>query len=66
MWLLTIPPHLEYVATPPSNLSLIACFLTLLFHKVMRQHTQGVLGSLQPLYCKFTAESSSERIYKIG
>jgi len=26
MWLLTIPPHLKYVATLPCNLSLIACF----------------------------------------
>ena len=43
MWLLTIPPHLEYVATLFCNLSLIACFLTLLFHEVMRQHTQRSL-----------------------
>jgi len=27
-WLLTIPPHLKYVATIPCYLSLIACFLT--------------------------------------
>jgi len=34
IWLLTIPPHLECVATLPCNLSLIACFLKLVFHKV--------------------------------
>ena len=26
MWLLTIPTYLKYVATPPCNLSLMACF----------------------------------------
>jgi len=26
IWLLTIPPHLKYVAILPCNLSLIACF----------------------------------------
>jgi len=26
MWLLTTPPHLQYVATLPRNLSLMACF----------------------------------------
>jgi len=41
--LLTTPPHLKYVATLPCNLSLIASFLTLMFHKVMWQHMQGVL-----------------------
>jgi len=34
IWLLTTPPHLKCVATLPCNLSLIACFLILLFHKV--------------------------------
>jgi len=26
IWLLSTPPHLKYVATPPFNLSLVACF----------------------------------------
>jgi len=49
IWLLTPPPHLKYVATLPSvpcNLSLITCFLTLMFHKVMWQHMQEVVGFL--------------------
>ena len=44
IWLLTIPPHLKYVATLPCNLSLIACFLTLMFHKVVLQHMQEMVG----------------------
>ena len=32
----------KYVATLRCNLSLITCFLTLLFHKVVWQHIQGV------------------------
>jgi len=35
IWLLTTPPHLKYVATLLCNLSLIGCFLTLKFHKVV-------------------------------
>jgi len=31
----TFPRHIKYVATLPGNLSLIACFLTLMFHKVV-------------------------------
>jgi len=58
IWLLTIPPHLECVATLPCNLSLIACFLKLVFHKV-------VSVSLIDLYCKFTAEFSTRRILKL-
>jgi len=26
IWLLTVPPHLKYVATLPCNVSLMACF----------------------------------------
>jgi len=40
------PPHLKYVATLPCNLSLIACFMTLMFHKVVWQHMQRVVGLL--------------------
>jgi len=41
--LLTNPPHLKYVATLPCNLSLMACFLTLTFHKAVWQHMQSVV-----------------------
>ena len=44
--LLTTPPHLNNVATLPCNLSSIACFLTLIFYKVVWQHMLGVLGFL--------------------
>jgi len=35
IWLSTTPPHLKYVATLPCNVSLIACFPTFIFHKVV-------------------------------
>ena len=35
-------------------------------HKVVWQHMQGVVGFLLTVYCKFTRESDSERILKIG
>jgi len=63
------PPHLEYVATLPCNLLLITCCLTLMFHRVVCQYMQGVMGFLitrKPLYCKFTIESSGENMLKIG
>ena len=43
IWLLKSPPYFMYVATLPCNLSLIACFLALMFHKVVWQHIQGVM-----------------------
>jgi len=46
IWLLATPPHLKYDATLPCNLSLIACFLTLMFNNVMWQHMQIVVGFL--------------------
>jgi len=52
LWLLTTSPHFKYVAilSPvPCNLSLIACFLTLMFHKIsvtVWAHMQGVVGYL--------------------
>ena len=46
IWLLTTPPHLKHVATLPCNLSLMACILTIKFHKVVWQHIQGVMGFL--------------------
>jgi len=46
IWLLTTPPHLKYVATQPCNVSLIACFLTLIFHNLVWQDMQGVVGFL--------------------
>ena len=38
------PAHLKYVATLPCILLLIACILTLTFHKVVWQHMQSVMG----------------------
>jgi len=52
LWLLTTSTHFKYVAilSPvPCNLSLIACFLTLMFHKIsvtVWAHMQGVVGYL--------------------
>jgi len=47
IWLLTTPPHLkQHVAALPCNLSLTACFLTLMFHKVLWQRMQGMVGFL--------------------
>ena len=46
IWLLKIPPHLKYVATLPCNSSLIACSLTLMFHKVVWQHNARCGGIL--------------------
>jgi len=46
IWLLTTPPYLKYVATLPCNLSLTACFQTLMFQKVERQQMQGVVEFL--------------------
>ena len=40
----TPPP--KYVATLYCNLSLVTCFLTLMFHKVVWQHRLGVVGFL--------------------
>ena len=58
----SLSPHLKQVATLPCNLSLIVCFLTLMFHKVVWQHTQGLVGFLVTVYYKITRESASERI----
>jgi len=46
IWLLTTQPYLKYVATLPCNLSVTACFLTLMFHKVVRQQMEGVVEFL--------------------
>jgi len=46
IWLLTTQQYIKYVATLPRNLSLIACFLTLMFYKVTWQHMQGVVRFL--------------------
>jgi len=57
---------LKRVAALPCNVSLIACFQTLMFHKVVWQHAQGVVGFLVMRYCKFTRKSDTKRILKIG
>jgi len=46
IWLLTTLPRRKYAASLHCNLSLVACFLTLMFHKVVWQHMQGVVGFL--------------------
>jgi len=38
--------------TLPCNLALIACFLTLMFHKVVWQHVQGVVGFLTTCFLR--------------
>jgi len=65
-WLMTTAPSLKRVAALPCNVSLIACFQTLMFHKVVWQHAQGVVGFLVMRYCKFTRKSDTKRILKIG
>jgi len=35
------------------------------FHKVVRQHTEGMVGSITWILWKFTSFSSSERILKV-
>jgi len=37
---------LEYVATLPCNLSLVTCFLTLMFHKVVWHITNARCGGI--------------------
>jgi len=61
IWLLTSPVHLNYVTTLLCNLSLIACFLALMFRQVVWQHLQGVLVVLITIDRKFTTESFSEK-----
>ena len=59
--LLTTPPDRKHVATLPCNLSFIACFLTLVFHKVVWQHMQDLLGFLMTTLLQITTESFSEK-----
>ena len=63
IWLLTIPPHLEYVTTVPCHLSLIASFLTLMFHVVVWQHMQGVVGFLIAALVQIYQGTSSEKLF---
>jgi len=44
IWLLTIPPNLKYLTTVPCNLSLNACFLTLMLHTRGSVATSARLG----------------------
>jgi len=47
IWLSATALHFNnYVATIPCDVSLIACFLALIFHKIVWQHTQGIAGFL--------------------
>ena len=64
IWLLTIAPNLKYVTTVPCNLSLIVSFLTLMFHKVVWQHVQGMVGFLISFLLLITRESACEGIFE--
>jgi len=46
IFLLTSPPHLKCIATQPSNLSPVAFFLALMFHKVVSQCMPGIVGPI--------------------
>jgi len=48
------------------NLSLIACFLALMFHKVVWQHMLGVVGPTITILLQIINESTSETVLKIG
>jgi len=65
IWLLTTAPHLKYIATLLCNLSLIASFLTWMSHQgsVERYTSDGTFN--KPLFCKFTKESTSKKIWKL-
>jgi len=51
----------KYVDTLPCNLSLIACFLTLMFHKVVWQHMQSVVCCGRIVNNDFTANLPMNR-----
>jgi len=62
--LLKTPPNLKYyseICRYNCNLSLIACFLTLMFHKVVWQHMQSVVCSGRIVNNDFTANLPMNR-----
>jgi len=66
IWLLTPPPHLKYVATLPCDLSSIDCFLILMFHEVVWQRTQDVVGLFIMTFLQIYREISGDKKLKIG
>ena len=65
IWLLTSPPHLKYVATLPCNLSLMACFGDINVSQgsvAAYARCSGIFDIHLTANCKFTEESSSEKI----
>ena len=60
------PPHLKYAGTLPCILSLIACFLTLAFHKVVWQHMHGVVRYLITTLLQIYQKISQWKTWKIG
>jgi len=57
IWLLTASPLLKYVAKLPCNLSLIACFATLVLQGSVATYVRLLITS----YSKFTEKSSIEK-----
>ena len=53
IWLLKTLPHFKCVATLPCNISLIACFLALMFHKVVWQHMHWLVWVLVKMALKW-------------
>jgi len=68
IWLLSTPPHLKYVVivTLPCNLSLFTCFMTLMFHKVVWQHMQGVVWFLIASLLQICQGIVSEKICQLA
>ena len=62
IWLLTASPILKYVAKLPCNLSLIACFATLVLQGSVATYVKLLITS----YSKFTEKSSIEKNSKVG
>jgi len=66
IWLLTTPTQLKYVARLPFNLSFIACFADINVSQGSAATCARCGGIFNPFNYKFTKESSSEKLLKIG
>ena len=62
IWLLKTSLHLKYIATLPGNFSLIACFVTLMFDKIVWQHIRGVVGYINH-FATYLPRNLSEKIF---
>ena len=62
IWLLKTSLHLKYIATLPGNFSLIACFVTLMFDKIVWQHIRGVVGYINH-FTTYLPRNLSEKIF---